>query len=474
MRDAQHWTTTETNLADFGDMRLNKRYGDILLSFANFPSKSLPNSFKSWGETIAAYRFLNHENVTSTDILAPHKSATIERIKNEKIVLVPQDTTDVDFSGRKNITDMGYLGQESSLGFYLHPSIAITPERSCLGVIDMQTWTREEFGVRGKRKNKPIEQKESYCWIKGYEAANAVALLAPDTTIVSMADREGDIYELLEKMPSALNKAYWLVRCYHNRAIRNEEDDVVELRLWEAIKATKPIGEIEFDMSDGRIYNRNAGSRRPRTERTVRQEIRFSTFQIKPPRGKGKKSESISINVVHCVEIGAPSEDEKIEWYLLTSYPVNNAETAMQVVEWYLCRWQIEIFFKILKSGCAIEKLQFETMKATTNCVAFYLIVAWRILHLTMLGRNCPDLDCDLVFETNEWQSVYTITTRKKPPTTPPKLNLIIKMIAGLGGFLNRKADGHPGPKVMWMGIQRMRDFTLAWEVFRSPEETYV
>jgi len=476
MRDAASWIIEETKTADFGDKRLNKRYGDLLNSLTDAPNESIPRACRSWKETIAAYRFFNHENITSTEILAPHRKATLDRIKNEKIVLIPQDTTKIDFTGRKPIVGMGYLSKENSHGFYLHPSLAITPERLCLGVVDMQTWTRDKLGTRSQRKGKPIEEKESYCWLKGYEAANAAALSAPNTIVVSIADREGDIYELLEKTPSETNKAYWLIRSRNTRNILNQAGEEQELQLWETVNASKPVGEIEFKLPSGKIYSRGIiDDRQPREERIVRQEIRACTVYLRPPSRKGKKLAPIAINIVHCKEINAPSDEEKIEWFLLTSFPVNNAETAMEIVKWYLCRWQIELFFKILKSGCLVEELQFDTLKATANCISLYLIVAWRILYLTMLGRNCPDMECSIVFEPSEWQSVYAIITKKPPPLNPPKLNEIILMIAKLGGFLGRKADGHPGFKVMWIGMQRMRDFALAWETFHSlGDQSYV
>lgn len=461
MEDAQEWVINESRSVDFGDKRLNKRYGDILNAFSTAPTKSIPGSCKSWKETIAAYRFFNNENVNTKKILSPHAEATLERIKKEKIILLPQDTTEIDFTGRKTMSGMGYLSKEHSLGFYLHPSIAVTPDRVCLGVVDMQAWTRETLGKRKDRAKKSIENKETYCWLKGYESANKIAIQAPNTVVVTVADREGDIYELLEKIPDEENKAYWLVRSQHDRNLMDEKGSALTEKLREQVKKSKSIGTIEFELPAGRIHKR--GTRSPRTERIVKQEIRACTIYLNPTKKKKKKI--IAVNVVHCEEIDGPA-NEKIEWFLLTSYPVVDAKTAIEIVNWYLCRWQIEVFFKVLKSGCKIEELQFETMQGTANCIAMYLIIAWRVLYLTMLGRNCPDLSCDLVFEESEWKSVYSITTKKKPPEKPPKLNEIILMVAKLGGFLGRKSDGFPGATVMWTGIQRMRDFTIAWETF--------
>lgn len=469
-----NWVLDESKTAEFGDKRLNKRFKKLLNDFGSSPNKSVPATFKTWGETIAAYRFFNNEEVNEQVILSSHQAATIERIKREKIVLIPQDTSTIDFSKRTNIDGMGYLNDTKSQGFYLHPGLAITPERQCLGVVEMQSWTRKEIGTRKTSKNKDITEKESYCWIKSYDAANKIAVAAPDTMIVSIADREGDIYELLEKLPSESNKAYWLVRCQQNRLVINQ-DDGKELRLWDVVRSTAPIEEIEFTLPSGMTYNRDKSKRKPRKERTVRQAVRAHTVYLKPARRKGKKLKPIAIHVLHCEEISPPSDEDKIEWFLLTSYPILDGKTAIQAIEWYLCRWMIELFFKILKSGCTIEELQFSTYQATLNCIALYMIIAWRILYLTMLGRHYPDLPCDAVFEQNEWQSVYAISTRKPIPNKPPSLNTVIIMIAKLGGFLGRKSDGYPGSKVMWIGMQRMKDFALAWEIFQTRDfKSYV
>lgn len=465
MNELISWIDTETKTNNFGDKRLNKRFTMLLNKLSSAPNKSIPAACHTWTETLAAYRFFNNPEVTQRKILSSHRSATIDRIKQEKIVLIPQDTTDISFTGRKPIDGMGYLDTKNSQGFYLHPSLAITPQRLCLGVIDLQTWTRKELGLRKKRQDMPIEKKETYCWLKGYEAANEVALASPNTIIVSVCDRGGDIYELLEKMPSEKNKAFWLIRSNVNRKIVDNKSKNNQLKLWDAIKSSKPIGIIEFELPVGKIPQRSmASKKKARQERLVRQEIRIGTLNLNPPYRKRKNYSSTIVHVVHCKEINSPNEEDHIEWFLLTSFPVNDTETALDIVKWYLCRWQIEIFFKVLKSGCTIEELQFENLKATTNCVALYAIIAWRILYLTTFGRTCPDMKCDCVFETNEWQSVYVVCTKKPPPQNIPNLNEIILMIAKLGGFLGRGSDGYPGVKVMWVGMQRMRDFTLAWE----------
>ena len=217
------WIKEETLTLDFGDKRLNTRLKKTLERLSSSPEKSIPSATKGWSETQGTYRLLNNPKVHSEKILSPHRAATLRRIQQESIVLIPQDTTEIDLTHRKPMEDMGYLSSSKSQGFYIHPSVAFTPERCCLGTVNLQSWVRKELGTSKKRKEKPIEEKESYNWVKGYEAANDIAKLAPNTVVVSISDREGDIYDVLEKERNEENKAYWLIRSQHNRTILNED-----------------------------------------------------------------------------------------------------------------------------------------------------------------------------------------------------------------------------------------------------------
>ena len=149
---------------------------------------------------------------------------------------------------------------------------------------------------------------------------------------------------------------------------------------------------------------------------------------------------------------------------LLTSRPAQTLEQALEILQWYLCRWQVEIYFKILKSGCKVEELQLERLTRLEPALAFYMMVSWRVLYLTMLGRTCPELSCEVLFGEQEWKAVYIVYKKQKPPEQPSTLDAMIKMVASFGGFLNRKHDGFPGPKTMWIRLQRCLDFALAIE----------
>ena len=370
--------------------------------------------------------------------------------------MIIQDTSEIDYTHRDRIEGMGPLSFDCQQGFYLHPSIAVTPERICVGVVDGYMWARKALGRRFKHKGKPIEGKESHRWIEGYQVADAIAVRCPNTLIVDVADREGDIYELFMQSGDK-NAARWLVRSTQNRQLLKDETQKDPLRdkLWEKAKKAPRIGEIEFHMP----------ATAERKARKVKQVVQSRRVCLRPPKRQGSTLPPIEVNVVLCTEKRPPKGSKALQWLLLTSVRVETAERAIEIVQWYLCRWQIEIFFKILKSGCKIEELQFESFSRIANCLALYMIVAWRILYVTMVGRHCPDMSSDLIFDEREWKAVYAITQRKKPPKVAPKLNVLNKMIASLGGHLGRKHDSDPGPQAMWVGIQRMRDFAIAWEV---------
>ncbi|WP_296643401.1 IS4 family transposase, partial [Thiobacillus sp. 65-1402] len=166
----------------------------------------------------------------------------------------------------------------------------------------------------------------------------------------------------------------------------------------------------------------------------------------------------VEVNCLVAREEGAPHGVKPVEWRLLTNRPIDSFEAATELIDWYRARWEIELFFHVLKNGCRVEALQLSTVERLERALALFMVVAWRIARLMRLGRTCPDLDAALLFEQDEWQAAY-ILNRKKVPKTPPKLNELVRLVAMLGGFLARKGDGEPGVKTIWLGLQRVMDF---------------
>jgi hypothetical protein len=466
----QAWIEMETKGSDFGDERCDARYQVLLEQLSAKPSLSIPAACGGQAETAAAYRFFDNEKTDPAKVLGPHRNATLERIRAEAVVIAAQDTTEVDLT-RKQEKVGGPLNDGNRWGLYVHPVLVMTPQRVPLGVVDAEMWSRDPQELeksskerRQERRKKPFEEKESYRWLKGYETACRIAAEAPSTKVVCVSDSEGDIYEcFLAGVREDAKRAEWIVRAgQEDRTLAEEEKNLLQLLACQAAlgKMTVHVSKREASTGDGRKR------RQPRESRTADVTVRSARTLLSPPDRAGQKLPPVYVNAILVREEQPPEGEEPIEWLLLTSLPIATFEEACTVVSYYCCRWEIEVFFRVLKSGCKIEELQFHREDRLQVCLAMYLIVAWRVLYVLKLGRECPDMRCDAIFSEAEWQSVYVIANRKPAPKTPPSLSVIIPMIAGMGGYLGRKHDGSPGPKTMWIGLQRMGDFAIAWTAF--------
>lgn len=465
----QAWIAMETNDANFGDERLDARFRMLLDQLSDKPSLSIPAACGGYAETQAAYRFFANEKTTPAKVLQPHRNATMERVRAEAVVIGAQDTTEVNLT-RKQEKVGGPLNDEHHWGLYAHPLLLMTPERLPLGVVHAEMWSRDPAELaksskerREERRQKPFEEKESYRWFKGYQAACQVAAEAPNTKVVCVSDSEGDIYECILAGASGDGpQAEWIVRGCQDRALLEEDQNLLQLLACRA-----PLGKMTVWVSKREASTGDDRKRRQaRESRTAKVTVRAVRTLLNPPARPGKKLPPVYVSAILVREENPPPGEEPIEWLLLTSLPIDTFEACCTAVGYYCCRWEIEVYFRVLKSGCKIEELQFEHADRTQVCLAMYMIVAWRVLHVLMLGRKCPELSCEVVFSEAEWKSVYVIAKRTAVPTTPPTLEVMIPMIAEMGGYLNRKGDGPPGPQTTWIGMQRMRDFATAWTAF--------
>ena len=193
---------------------------------------------------------------------------------------------------------------------------------------------------------------------------------------------------------------------------------------------------------------------------------RAACVTLRPPWRPDRKLPAVTMNVVLVSEVNPPSGDQPVEWLLLTDLPIGNEDQVRQIIEYYCLRWMIEVFFRVLKSGCRVEERLFEYMDRLLTCLALYMIVAWRTLYVCRLGRSCPEISCEAVFEPAEWKSVWKVVYRNDPPAEPPKLGCFIRLVAQLGGYVNRKRHDPPGPQTVWIGLQRMHDFATCWQLF--------
>lgn len=203
-----------------------------------------------------------------------------------------------------------------------------------------------------------------------------------------------------------------------------------------------------------------------RQERQATVSVRFCTVTLRPPwRPQQKKLPPVTLTAILVREENPPADiKEPIEWLLLTNTTVTDFDQAVQVIEWYCCRWQIEIFHKIIKSGCRVEDCRLQTATRLKNYIALMCVVAWRLQWLTYINRTDPLSPCTTVLTTIEWQALYMrIHKTSVLPKTTPSTHQAIRWIAQLGGFLGRKSDGEPGIVVIWRGWKRLQDLAATW-----------
>ncbi len=441
------WAAAELSGIDLGDQRLNERSVKLLGRLSAKPTASIPAACRGWAETVAAYRFLAQDEIEWSDILQPHVDCSLTRMRSQSVVLCLQDTTELDFNGR-GAEGLGPLSYEAQRGMYLHPTYAVTPERVPLGVLDAWMGAREAKDAQGQRPG----VSESLRWIEGYERIAERAAELPDTRLVYVADREADILALMQRAQALGNPADWLIRAKHNRKLSLEES-----KLWDLAARAPVLGELRFYLP----------ARPGRKGRHVIQQVRALRVSL-PAEGGGE----FQTTAILAREMNPPAGEKPLEWRLLSNREASTLVDAAELVDWYRCRWEIEMFFNILKNGCQVEALQLSAMPRIELALALFMIIAWRIGYLMRLGRTCPEMDCEVVFDREEWQAAWLVA-RKPLPQQPPALNEAIRLIANFGGFLGRKGDGEPGAKSLWQGLQRVMDFAMGIRAARDAE-TYV
>jgi hypothetical protein len=462
----------EVRGADFGDKRLNARLVKLAEELGNKPHLSIPAATHGRAEMEAAYRFFDNDRVSPDKILESHVQATHERISQCDLVLLAQDTTELDLTRpEQQVRGAGPIDCETRRGAFLHPLHAWNIEGLPLGTVWQKTWTRDAIATdrtaaekNQKRKQTPLEEKESVRWLEGIRATREVGRAHPQTTCVAIADSESDIYELLSEPRSfPEGEIQLLIRAGQTRSTADESN-------WlEKARATPCLYTCVLNVS-ARTAKVEASRKRGKREqsreaRVAEVEVRATTVTLRPPYRFDRKLPEVTVQVVLVEEADPPQGCEPIQWLLVTTLPVATSEQVKLIVQAYCVRWQIEIFFRTLKTGCRVQKRMFETLPRLENCVAVYCIIAWRIMYLCRLGRTCPDLDCEVVFEPSEWKAVYVAVKRKPPPETPPRLNEIIRLIASLGGYVIRRST-NPGPQTLWIGLQRVYDLSTAWTAF--------
>ena len=466
------WAKDEMATADFNDDRLDARVVLVLSALGSRPNLSIPAACGGRAEMRAAYRFFDNEKTRFDNVLRPHIERSRERVAAQSVVLLVQDTTEMDLTRPASEVEGAGELDGARRGIQLHEMQAFTPEGTPLGTVWAEIINRTE-GVshapasekQAKRKQLPIEAKESLRWLTGLREARELARQTPTTHCICIADSEADIYEYFAE-PRGEPPVDWLVRACQDRAVK----EGAEAHLRAEVLAAPVLYEVTLKIRgrQAKTAAETRARRQNRETRTAQVEVRAARVTLRPPQRPDRKLPAVTVHVVLVREANPPPGEPPVEWILVTTLPIDTIEQVRVIVEYYCVRWNIEIFFRVLKSGCKIEKRRFETLENMLPCLALFLIAAWRVQFTCHLGRECPDLDCEALFEPSEWKAVWMAVHQEKPPKKAPSLAVIVHLIARLGGYIERPKS-EPGVQTIWIGLQRVHDLAWAWDTF-GPE----
>jgi hypothetical protein len=466
------WAVHEMTTAELQDKRLNERLTRLLSDLGDRPTASIPAACGGHTEMTAAYRFFDNPKVTHGKVLEAHQAATQVRMAAQPVVLLVQDTTEANLTRpHQQVQGAGPLDGGARRGAFMHAMEAFTPDGTPLGAVSVEFWTREDQAQEQSAQDKtrqrsklPIEQKESFRWLTGLRKAREVAQELPQTQFVCIADSDADIYDLFVE-PRGQQPVDWLIRAFRNRSVETPAD-ATETRLREQMLA-EPVRFTQRIIARERVPKTSCETRKRRVarkRRTARVQVRAARVTLRSPK---RSLPPVSVNVVLVSEPNPPAGEVAVEWILVTTLPIQTREQVRQILRYYRVRWMIEVLFRTWKSGCRVERRRFEHLDRLLPCLALYWIVAWRVLMVCRLGRGRPEMDCEAILEPSEWQSVWVMTQQKPVPSQPPTLGVMMRLIAQLGGYVNRpNRTDPPGPQTLWLGLQRMYDLAWAWDTF--------
>jgi Transposase DNA-binding len=459
LSDDDSWVDQESGGCDFGDERLAKRFRGLLGQMGNAMGRSIPFACQDWANTKAAYRFFSNERVNEEEILSGHFRSTGARAAAiDDPILILHDTTEFSYrrekpeaigstnrinSGRDKA---GRFRMHTVCGILMHSSLAVTIDGLPLGLAAIKFWTRKKFKGTAALKKKvnltriPVEKKESVRWLENLK--QSTALLDDPSRCIHIGDRESDIYELFCAAQEA--RTHFLVRTCVDRLAGNGDHTIAD-----EMKDVRINGRYRIDVRD------NQGN----PEKAVL-ELKYRRITVLPPIGKQKRYPALVLTVLHATERNKPKNRKRIEWKLITDLPVRSRADAVEKLEWYALRWKIEMFHKILKSGCKAEDAKLRTASRLVNLVAVFCIMSWRVFFITMVNRSAPSMRAKAAL-TNVEIALLDHLVKDKAHVRSKTISNYITKIAMLGGYLARATDPPPGNMVMWRGLVRLTDLEL-------------
>lgn len=447
---------------ELGDERRSKRALGIADRLAEAPDASLPSAMGERGWTEALYRHLSGKRVTMNALLEPHIQKTVKRVAVEETVYAIADTTDFVFSGAARREGLGRVNTKDQ-GFLAHVTLAVTPGRKPLGLLGIETWRREEKeGERTLWSRRGDASRESLRWARGMKQASE--RLGPMAgTVIHVADREGDIYELLTQLVES--KQRFIIRAAQDRVIEPMEKDEA-CKLFDAAQCTPTAFVMDVPLS-ARAAKREPTRHRThptRRERSAQLSFAARAVTLQRPRHRSAKLRpSLDVNIVHVFELGPPAGEPPVEWVLLTTEPVETSAQIEKVASGYRARWTVEEYFKAVKTGCAYESRQLESAHTLQALLAYTLIVAYALLLMRSVSRHGIDEPAETLLTPSQ---VLVLRAKVKKLSAAPTVRDALLAVAGMGGHL--KNNGDPGWRTLSKGWAKLLALEEGYELARA------
>lgn len=460
--------------AQLGDQRLNRRLSQIVGALWESPDQGFPQAMPSEAEAEGFYRFMVNPRIDPQALLTPHLEATATRAARFQEVLAIHDTTQFDYS-----TPREGLGRVSGNrpGFLLHASLLLSDplSRTPLGLGTVLPWVRT--GAKTSRtasgqkvsgaEYAKLPNRESRRWLDCVERVEErITTQSPTTSVIHVGDREGDSYEFLSQLVA--EEYRFAFRVSRDRMVEHVDEmgDLVIGKLRQVVGAQEALCQREVNLSR-RVASsapRSAHSHGTRKGRVATLAFAAQTVTLRRPERRTDLPETTQLNVVYVREIDPPEGEERVEWLIATSEPIDGVDQILRVVDIYRARWVIEEYFKALKTGCRLEERQLESYEGLLRAFSLFAPIAWQMLRLRALSRTAKNAPATEVLAPSQLAVLKQIA--KRPLSAQPTVDEALLAIARLGGHL--QSNGAPGWLTIARGMAALAQAHIGWVACRA------
>jgi hypothetical protein len=424
--------------AEFDDPQMRERLRILTADLEGHPGCSLPQACRS-----KAYRFFDNPATGYANILPAFVRPAVAALARRREVIVPHDSTSFNFSHLKSATGLGFLNDSlTAKGIHLHSSLLLDGDCNLVGIAHLQFWVRTDFrqGTAEEVRDLPIEQKESFKWLRGMRAAHHAFSAASSVPprLIHVMDREGDVHEVFAEVRKLGGDA--VIRCAQNRRVEGDRPDQVEFAK-QRVARQRALGVMEL-----RVPLKDGGYR------TAVVEVRALAVRLRPDQSKRKGRKPLSLGLIEIKEISTPPPGEKAaSWWLWTTLRVGKLKQVLRVVKIYRARWRLEDYHRAMKTGCQVEKLRLQDGEALMKAITIQAQVATRVVRLRDEAKNDPGQDCEACFSEEEWKLLWARHHQRpwRQEDGKPRLGEVVKWLGRLGGHLGRNNDPMPGAECL-------------------------